>query len=138
MFDEIHDSFPPITRKLTREDYDFFSSLPDDYRAFLEAHNGGFVDEFRYTFLTGVPFGDSPSRDDCPIEFFGIPTTQDSGTFPEDLLQMLVDHASENFLPRDVIAIARCVQNSLVCISGRSEDWGAIYYWDWYWPPPCK
>lgn len=141
MFDDIHGSFPsPLERPFRPEDERYFQGLPEEYRRFLEAHNGGFTDEFRYTFLTGVPFKteevDNPSRNDCPIEFFGIPTTDAPGEWPEDLLQMVADHAAEEFLPSGVIAIARCVQNSLVCISLRDEDRGSIYYWDWYWRYP--
>jgi hypothetical protein len=143
MFDEIRNSFPAISDQLAEEERVFFDRLPDDYRAFLLAHNGGFVEEFRYTFLTGVPFRtseiDNPSRDDCPVEFFGIATTEPGSALPEDIMQMVVDHAAEEFLPRDVIAIARCVQSSLVCLSLRADDRGAIYYWDWYWRYPwCK
>jgi hypothetical protein len=143
MFDDIHGSFPPIKGQLSVEEFTFFSNLPEDYRAFLYQHNGGFVDHFRYTFLTGVPFKtdkiDNSSRNDSPVEFYGIPTVEPRADFPEDILQVLVDHKSENFLPRDVIAIARCVQNSLVCLSLRPEDRGSVYYWDWYWRYPwCK
>jgi hypothetical protein len=117
--------------------------LPPDYRALLFAHNGGFVEEFRYTFLTGVPFEtdtvDTVSRDDSPVEFFGVPTTEAAGRWPRDLLQVAVDHASEEFLPSNLLAIASCVQSSLVCISLSGPDLGAIYYWDWYWQYPwCK
>jgi hypothetical protein len=50
-----------------------------------------------------------------------------------------VDHEAEQFLPHDVIAIARCVQNSLVCLVTAGPELGAIYYWDWYWKYPwCK
>jgi SMI1-KNR4 cell-wall len=143
MFDGIHGSFPPIRDQLSMEDSRFYSNLPGDYRAFLQQHNGGFVDEFRYTFLTGVPFKtekiDNASRNDCPVEFYGFATVESRKDYPEDLLQVMVDHKSESFLPRDVIAIARCVQNSLVCLSLRPEDRGSMYYWDWYWRYPwCK
>jgi hypothetical protein len=78
MFDDIRGSFPQIKNRLTAEESGFFRSLPEDYREFLQQHNGGFVDEFRYTFPTGVPFQtdevDNPSRDDCPVEFYGLRT----------------------------------------------------------------
>jgi hypothetical protein len=79
MFDDIRGSFPQIKNRLTAEESGFFRSLPEAYREFLQQHNGGFVDEFRYTFPTGVPFQtdevDNPSRDDCPVEFYGLRTT---------------------------------------------------------------
>lgn len=140
MFDEIRNSYPTISGQLSAEKLEILAELPDDYRSFLRVHNGGFVDEFRYSFQTGVPFKtkdvENPSRSDCPVEFFGIPAGQVSGSYPEDLLQVAVDHAAEEFLPENVIAVARCIQSSLVCISVRSEDYGAIYYWDWYWRYP--
>ena len=143
MFEEISNSFPGITAGLAGDDYEFFSQLPDDYRRFLATTNGGFVEELRYTFLTGVPFKtetvDNPSRDDWVVEFFGIPTTDAPGEYPADLLQERVDHEAEAFLPTDVIAIARCSQSSLVCISLRDADYGCVFYWDWYWRYPwCK
>lgn len=143
MFDEIRNSYPPITAEAAGENHEFLSQLPDDYRRFLEAHNGGFVEESRYGFLTGVPFrtesADNPSRDDWPVEFFGIPIGDSPGDHPSDLLQQLVDHAAEGFLPRDVIAVARCSQSSLVCLSLREADHGCVYYWDWYWRYPwCR
>jgi SMI1-KNR4 cell-wall len=143
MFDDIQRSFPPIKNQLAEEESGFFRRLPKDYRKFLQQHNGGFVDDFRYTFPTGVPFQtdevDDPSRDDCPIEFYGLPTVAHRKGLPGDLMQLQVIHDSEDFLPRDVIAIARCVQNSLVCLSLRPEDRGSVYYWDWYWRYPwCK
>jgi SMI1-KNR4 cell-wall len=144
MFDDISGSFPAIAGGLSDADARaLYESLPLDYRQFLDAHNGGFVEEGRYTFLTGVPFKfstvDNPSRDDCPVEFFGFATTDASGEWPSDILQKLADHRAEEFLPRGVVAIARCVQSSLVCISLRDDDRGTIYYWDWYWRYPwCK
>lgn len=141
---EITCSYPvPTQTNLDNEDWAFFQALPLEYRRFLSTYNGGFVPESKYTFLTGVPFKtdtvDNPSWDDCPVEFFGIPTTEGEGDWPEDLLQLVVDHESENFLPQGIIAIARCVQSSLICISVRKNDYGQIYYWDWYWRYPwCK
>ena len=140
----IRGSFPPLERSaVSHDDWRFVQELPVEYRSFLRAHNGGFVDEFCYTFLTGVPFKtgavDNPSRDDSPIEFFGVPTTQAAGRWPRDLLQVAVDHTAEEFLPSNLLAIASCVQSSLVCIALSGRDQGAIYYWDWYWQYPwCK
>lgn len=164
MFDDIRGSLPALVGQLSARHQELFERLSSDYRRFLEVHNGGFVDEFRYTFFTGVPFKtaevDNPSRTDCPVEFFGFHTTANAdgrgsatgGTAigqggtglarrrrpgePADLLQTADRHRAEEFLPQDVIAIARCVQSSLVCISVRRDDPGAIYYWDWYWRYP--
>ncbi|MEN6370397.1 MAG: SMI1/KNR4 family protein [Armatimonadota bacterium] len=137
-------SYPVPAQTNTSSDvWNFFQALPTAYRRFLSIHNGGFIPEFKYTFLTGVPFKtdkvDNPSRDDCPVEFFGIPTTTEGGNWPADLLKMAAAHKAEQFLPRNIIAITRCVQGSLVCISLSENDFGQIYYWDWYWQYPwCK
>jgi hypothetical protein len=143
MFDEIRNSFPAFPSHLSGDNKELIGKLPKDYLEFLRVHNGGFVDEFRYTFMTGVPCKttdvDNPSRDDCPVEFFGIGTGERNNGLPGDLIQIAAEHTEEQFLPTAVIAIARCVQNSLVCLSIRPEDHGTIYYWDWYWSYPwCK
>ena len=137
MFDEIRNSYLDFPHNLSDENQELVDKLPSDYLGFLRIHNGGFVDEFRYTFGTGVPFKttevDNPSRDDCPVEFFGIATGEKNESRPRDLIQIAAEYAEEEFLPTGVIAIARCVANSLVCLSLRHEDHGSIYYWDWYW-----
>jgi hypothetical protein len=141
---ELQHSFPPLTPSaVPADEWAFLQELPEDYLAFLLAQNGGFAESFRYTFQTGVPFKtddvDTPSRDDAPIEFFGVPTVKSRARYPRDLLQVAVDYAAEEFLPSNLIAIASCVQSSLVCIAVDGPDRGAIYYWDWYWQYPwCK
>ena len=113
----------------------FSRTAGQQYRHFLLSHNGGSVDAFRYTFMTGVPFrtehAETPSREDSPVDFFGIPTTSDSDGCPDDLLQRAVDYEDQKFLPSNLLAIATCVQSSLVYISTGGPDLGAIYYWDW-------
>jgi SMI1/KNR4 family protein SUKH-1 len=143
MFDEIRNSFPDLPRYFSGDNQELVDELPSDYLEFLRVHNGGFVDEFRYTFMTGVPFKtaevDNPSRDDCPVEFFGIAMGERDDSLPGDLIEIATEHAEQQFLPTGVIAITRCVQNSLVCLSIRPGDHGSIYYWDWYWSYPwCK
>lgn len=136
----IIDSYRPLAGTSDPAVKTFLADLPDDYLTFLRAHNGGVVDAFRYSFLTGVPFKtqtvNNPSRDDCPVEFFGVPPDKITEGYPDNLLEVAEEHAGEGFLPRGVFAIARCVQNSLVCLSRREEDHGAVYYWDWYWQYP--
>lgn len=133
MFDELRDSLPPITDAITPERRAFFESLPRDYREFLEKHNGGFAEDFRFAFATGVP---GKSRMDCVVEFLALNAVDVEASEPRDLQQLRLLHDSEEFLPRDIVVIARCVSSSLVCVSLRDEDRGAIYYWDWYWRYP--
>ena len=141
LLEGISRSFPPLDQgAIAPAEWNRFLSLPDDYRGLLLAHNGGFLEDERYTFSTGVPYRtetvDNPSRTDWPLEFYGIPTTSEPGRWPEDLFRLAEEHASEEFLPSNVIAIARCSQNSLVCLSVAGGDRGAVYYWDWYWQYP--
>ncbi|MFK7885749.1 MAG: SMI1/KNR4 family protein [Gammaproteobacteria bacterium] len=140
MFEGLSESYPPLDTLQGNVAKHYLEGFPDDYRAFLAAHNGGFADAFRYTFLTGVPFKSkavsNSSRDDCPIEFFGLPQDEQLEGYPDSLLHVAADHAQEGFLPNDVVAIARCVQSSLVCLSRREDDFGSVYYWDWYWQYP--
>lgn len=144
MFEDIEDSYPPIDEaRMSDGERELFAKLPEDYRQFLRSHNGGFVRDFRYSFLTGVPYRtdaiDNPSRDDCVVQFLGIPTTESKGRLPASLILTANEHRSANFLPGGIIAIAVCIQSSLVCVSLRPMDHGAIYYWDYYWRYPwCK
>lgn len=141
---EITGSYPaPTQANISNDCWSFFQKLPSSYRKFLLSYNGGFVSEFQYTFLTGVPFKTeevyNPSRDDCVVEFFGIPTSGDECEGPKDLLQTAIDYKAEHFLPNNIIAIARCIEDSLICISLRESDYGQVYYWDYSWQYPwCK
>src|SRR5215203_3670236 len=141
---ELENSFPMIlSHNVSDEVWRFFDVLPKDYKRFLDNTNGGFTEEFKYTFNTGVPFVtdkvNNQSKTDCVIEFFGINTTNQTNNFPKDLIETAKEYASEGFLPFGIIAIGSCIQNSLVCLSLRKNDFGQIYYWDWYWKYPwCK
>ena len=45
-------------------------------------------------------------------------------------------HTGEEFLPTDVIVFASCTQNCLLALSLNADDFGAVYYWEWYWQYP--
>lgn len=139
MFERITRSLPSISATLDEERRTLVDRLPSVHRGFLEAHNGGHLPEGRYTFPTGVPFKtpkvDNPSRDDCVVELFGLGLRENDDD-PSDLLEKNDAYREEDFLPQDVIAIGRCVQSSLVCMSLRADTFGAIYYWDYYWRYP--
>lgn len=137
-------SYSALTSGSTSPEFwKWYCKLPNEYRDFLSAQNGGFVEEDRYTFPTGVPFkseaANVPSREDCLVKIFGIPTSTTLSSAPVDLLQMAAIHKEEGFLPSTVVAIARCAQNSLICLAISGDDVGTVYYWDWYWRYPwCK
>jgi hypothetical protein len=140
----LSNSWPALDpKRLSAADLRFFESLPPEYRDLLLTHNGGFLPEFEYSFKTGVPYRmhkiDKPSREDCLAELFGIATAGAASPHPKDLIRTCADYEAEEFLPANVIAIGRCIQSSLVCISTRGPDAGRIYYWDWYWRYPwCR
>lgn len=143
MFRELRDSLPAITDALTPARRAFFDRLPPDYQQFLAAHNGGYTEFLRYTFMTGVPYVlgdvDVADRGNCVAEFFGLNAADVTDSTPCDLVQQHEFHTPQEVLPRDVIVIARCVENSLVCLSLRDDDRGAIYYWERHWRYPwCR
>ena len=129
-------------RKLKPAARAIYAKLPDDYRAFLAAHNGGFAAPETLTFVTPIPFQakgvSRKTTDDYVVELFGFATGRHAKTQPRDLAALAKEYAAEEFLPSGVFAIARCVQSSLVCISTNPDDRGAVYYWDWYWRYPWK
>lgn len=130
-----------LSHNISDEVWRFFEALPKDYKKFLDNTNGGFAEEFKYSFETGIPYItekiNNPSKTDCIIEFFGIRTSKNQqNEFPKDLIKTANEYAAEEFLPLGIIAIASCIQNSLVCLSLRKNDFGQIYYWDWYWKYP--
>lgn len=56
MGDETRDSSPQITAECagaTGADHRVFVELPEDYRRFLSASNGGLGEEYPYAFLSG-------------------------------------------------------------------------------------
>lgn len=136
--------YPPLTPDALEPDRRrLLQRLPSDYRAFLERHNGGFVtDQWCCGFETGVRQeirGVVSVADDSVVEFFGLKAEGPAAERrPADLEEARVLHDAEEFLPSDVLAIARCVSSSLVCLSLREGDFGAVYYWDWYWRYPWK
>lgn len=139
---KLENSFPIISsHNISDEVWRFFEALPKDYKRFLDKTNGGFAEAFEYSFETGVPRiiekVNNPSKTDCVIKFFGIRTSNiQPNEFPEDLIETANEYAAEEFLPSGIISIASCIQNSLVCLSLRKNDFGQIYYWDWYWKYP--
>ncbi len=39
-------------------------------------------------------------------------------------------------MPSGAIAIAECLSDSLLLLSTRRDDYGAVYHWDYYWKYP--
>ncbi|QBB72207.1 hypothetical protein ELE36_18565 [Pseudolysobacter antarcticus] len=142
-------SFPSDWAGLSSKDRAFFDGLPADYRAFLDQTNGGFV-------LRGCPATFtiaidrrhegkvvSTSQTSEVEEFFAIIPSSDRpylaqyGQVPASLLhEHWGRHADEEFLPLNVVVIASCTQNCLLACSLNTDDYGTIYYWEWYWRYP--
>ena len=120
-----------------------WSALPTSYREFLCRFNGGIVEEGRLCFDTPIPFfkGEhqvKAHQTDCVVELFGFQPAGETRA-PRDLAELKREHDGSDFLPSGVIAIAECLGSSLLCLSTRTEDHGAIYYWDYYWRYPwCR
>ncbi len=136
-----HPSFRP--EELRDDQKSLWSVLPAAYREFLSRFNGGIVEEGDLCFDTPIPFfkGEHRVRDhqtDCVVELFGLQPPGETRE-PHDLAELKREHDAEDFLPSGIIAIAECLGSSLLCLSTRSQDHGAIYYWDYYWRYPwCR
>ena len=119
-----------------------WDQLPRSYQAFLQRFNGGFLGDPQLCFRTQVPFHkdgrlERDSQVDVVAEFFGLPATaHEQPDTPGDLLELRDTHDAEEFLPRGVLAIGICPSSSLLCLSTRQEDHGAVYFWDYYWRYP--
>ncbi len=134
--------------KLTKDEKAVFEALPKDYQAFLKENNGGMViDEEKCYFKTDLvrKFEDGRVYKESSNgleEFWGFlsyknETPGEQFEYPMSILHEHYDrHIEEEFLPSNVIAIGRCVQNSLIAISLNKHDFGSIYYWEWYWQYP--
>lgn len=145
---ELTNSYKLHTYKLNKDEKDLFSSLPSDYREFLKKNNGGMVaDSSECFFKTDLVrrFEDGRvyegSSNDIE-EFFGFLSYENEEPgkefeYPMSILHQHYDrHQEEEFLPSNVIVIGRCIQNSLILISLNEDDYGSVYYWEWYWQYP--
>lgn len=120
-----------------------WSILPASYRELLCRFNGGLVEEGRICFDTPIPRFKEGRRvqdhqSDCVVELFAFQPRGETRK-PSDLAKLKDEHDASDFLPSGVIAIAECLGSSLLCLSTRPQDHGAIYYWDYYWKYPwCR
>lgn len=119
-----------------------FHALPETLQEVLRTWNGAFFTDGLW-FSTGVESrrdGAPPVvGDDALVELWGFHpgrTGSETQAVPHDLLEEAARHDREAFLPRGLVAIGLGIQNSLVLVSARPTDRGAVYYWDWYWQYP--
>lgn len=119
-----------------------FHALPETLQGVLRAWNGAFLAGDLW-FSTGVENrreGTPPVvGEDTLVELWGFhpgSTGSETDGVPHDLLEEAARHDDEAFLPRGLVAIGLGIQDSLVLVSVRPGDRGAVYYWDWYWRYP--
>ena len=145
---DLKNAYKLSSYKLTKDEKDLFSSLPNDYRDFLKKTNGGMtVDSAQCFFKTDLArkFEDGRVYEDSANgieELFGFLSYENEEPgkefeYPMSILHQHYDrYLEEQFLPDNVIVIGRCIQNSLIAISLNEDDYGSVYYWEWYWQYP--
>jgi len=129
---------------LTEEELGLFRSFPLDYQAFLQATNGSILNSPNRWFRASIERtfnGQLHTTTWNAVEQFWVYVSYHSSQQPEaDVNSILHEHhdrhVNEGFLPQGVYAIGSCIQNSLLCISTNTFDFGVIYYWEWYWQYP--
>lgn len=137
-----HTPGPLAVERLDPARAQLFHAFPETLQEVLRTWNGAFFTDDLW-FSTGVENRrDSEPPvvgDDALVELWGFhpgPTGSKTEAVPHDLLREAAHHDGEAFLPRGLVAIGLGIQNSLVLVSVRSGDRGAVYYWDWYWRYP--
>lgn len=125
----------------TTDEQRVWDEFPDDYQAAIRAVNGGWLDESLFFDVPIVWEHEGHRREgkQAALEelWTWIPlATEEPDEVASVLHQHFGRHVQEEFLPGAVIVIARAAQNSLVALSTRPEDRGAVYYWEWYWNYP--
>ena len=141
-------SLPSDWAGLSTKDRTLVDRLPRDYWHFLERTNGGFVVAGTDACFN-VPIERRHEGKITSIvetndveEFFALipfasPYVRSHGKVPASMLhEHWIRHASEEFLPVDVVVFASCTANCLLAMSLNADDFGSVYYWEWYWRYP--
>ncbi|MEY3444860.1 MAG: hypothetical protein RLZZ519_3141 [Bacteroidota bacterium] len=126
----ISPSFDPINpESLAPESQKpLWDRLPQEFRDFLSRYNGGAVERYGMTFLTGIPFAEDdatlPSKPDDIEQILGFTDSEDD-SFNDLHAYNFVDGL--NTFPEGTITIARCHYGTLgICLD--AIDFGAIYF----------
>lgn len=95
--------------------------LPEDYRNFMLAHNGGEPSRrvFKYKNHSG-PYAGSSVR-----YFFAFSSDEDYS-----IKDYFVEFVSNNRMPGDLVPIGTDEGGNLVCIAVKGPNTGKIYFWD--------
>jgi hypothetical protein len=126
---------------LSTDEQTLWREFPEDYRESIVAVNGGWLTESLWFDVPIVWENEGHRREGKQAELEELWTWQTLGADePEDVSSVLHEHfgrhVAEQFLPAGIFVIGRATQNSLVAISTRPEDHGAVFYWEWYWSYP--
>lgn len=122
---------------------ELFGALPETLQGVLRTWNGAYFSG-ELSFPTGVETrreGTAAIGQDSLVELWGLyPKEADGGSeeTPLDLVTEAARHEEQAFLPRGLVAIGLGMENSLVLVSVRPQDLGAVFYWDWYWQYPWR
>jgi len=115
-------AFPPASDKtIGRIEAGLGTALPEDYRQFLQSHNGGYLEEnflppeadlsVRYLFSAGPNDDDDIFDLESAAEFYA----PDSPADPE--------------IPADYLPIGENSFDDVLCIKVRGDDAGGVYLW---------
>lgn len=105
--------------------------LPPDLRAFLAETNGGALTGDRITSYA-TPCGPAELGE---IWCF-LPQDRRPPISPTSMLHAHEEHRQLGILPAGVLAFARCLNESLTCISVRKADAGTVFHWEISWQEP--
>jgi hypothetical protein len=119
---QIVDSHEPLSkRQIAGLEKKIGYSLPKEYQAFLEKHNGGYAhgeNAFRYKYKRG-PYTESRVNELLPV-------TAEFGDLPERYLRL----SRDGRIPKRLFPFANDPFGNLICISLAGNDRGAVYFWD--------
>jgi hypothetical protein len=120
---------------LDPERRELHDALPADLQALLKVWNGGvFGSNPGLGYSTGIEStrGETSSvGSDLWSHFFGF-----SPEAPQELFEYHRECIDDEFLPAGLVPIGHGLQHSIVLISTRDRDEGAVFYWEWYWQYP--
>lgn len=126
---------------LSTDEQTVWREFPADYRAMIETLNGGWLDESLWFDVPIVWENEGERREGKETRLEEIWTWRTlADDEHEEVTSVLhahfARHVTDAFLPDGIFAIGRASQKSLIAISTRSDDSGAVFYREWYWNSP--
>ncbi|MCP4805850.1 MAG: SMI1/KNR4 family protein [Proteobacteria bacterium] len=116
---------------LRGRDLSRWRKLPPELRAFLADRNGGV--------MQGSEIVRYPTP--CGPAILGeiwcfLPLEARPPELPTSMLHAHEEHRDYGFLPPGILAFARCVNESLACLSVRKDSYGQVFHWEITWQEP--